>query len=168
MQVISYSLVLAAASTLVDGNPTIARRQMYEGMPGMGSPFGAYEGQGLVPGSGFPQVGMSAYGYGLPELGLSQFVNHDANILAGAGEGEISGHDLKNMDKNMYGYDKYKADGEEKKPDPAYPGCFHGEECDEGGRSGNGHHHCYHDSAAPAGYTTRYAVVMAVAVAALV
>ncbi|KAJ2749342.1 hypothetical protein IWQ56_007250, partial [Coemansia nantahalensis] len=114
------------------------RRQVYAGVPGvdgMGaqyrSPFSAFMNQGLVPGQGFPQVGMSAYGYGLPGLGLDQFLSPDAQILAGVGEGAISGHDLNNIDNRVNGYDQFKdTEGARSKPDPAYPGCFKSEDCD--------------------------------------
>ncbi|KAJ2082708.1 hypothetical protein H4R24_001376 [Coemansia sp. RSA 988] len=143
------------------------KRQMPGGMPGIdgmnkqdSSPYAAFWNQGIVPGQGFPQVGMSAYGYGLPELGLGRYLDSDALILAGAGEGEINKHDLKNLDKQKYGYDQFKDNkGRGSKPDPAYPGCFNNENCNNNGNS-VGHvddsyndrpdktYHYYHDSAA--------------------
>ncbi|KAJ2632470.1 hypothetical protein H4R22_001242 [Coemansia sp. RSA 1290] len=45
-----------------------------------------------------PMSSMSSYGYALPGMGLQQFANPDAMILNGAGKGQISHHDLKNMD----------------------------------------------------------------------
>ncbi|KAJ2691677.1 hypothetical protein H4R19_006312, partial [Coemansia spiralis] len=119
MHVPAALIAIAAASISAAGAqrapPGMLRRQIYDGTPGvdgMGgqyrSPFAAFWNQGLVPGQGFPQVGMSAYGYGLPGLGLGQFVSPDAQILAGAGEGEISGHDLDNIDNRVNGYDRLK------------------------------------------------------------
>ncbi|KAJ1989218.1 hypothetical protein GGI26_005198 [Coemansia sp. RSA 1358] len=115
------------------------KRQMYGGVPGVegmnerySNPFAAFINQGLVPGQGFPQMGMSAYGYGLPGLGLSRFLNPDAVILEGAGKGEISDKDLDNLDNKVYGYDRFKADsnkGADREGDPAYPGCLPNEDC---------------------------------------
>ncbi|KAJ1836012.1 hypothetical protein IWW55_004679 [Coemansia sp. RSA 2706] len=136
---------------------------MYDGLPsveGMDAryqnPFAAFWNQGLVPGQGFPQVGMSAYGYGLPGFGLRRFLNPDALILAGAGEGEINEHDLSHMDDQVYGYNRFKdnENQDESRPDPAYPGCFKGEECndnqaidDDGSDDGSRHHyHHYHNA----------------------
>ncbi|KAJ2121358.1 hypothetical protein IW147_004321 [Coemansia sp. RSA 720] len=96
------------------------------------NPFAAFWTQGIVPGQGFPQVGMSAYGYGLPGYGLQRFLSPDAQILAGVGEGEISGHDLKHMDDKVNGYDRFKDTG-----DPAYPGCFKSENCGSNGNVDN-------------------------------
>ncbi|KAJ2378177.1 hypothetical protein H4S02_007442 [Coemansia sp. RSA 2611] len=105
---IKYEAVEASKPTHAD------KRQVYGGLPsveGMDAryqnPFVAFWNQGLVPGQGFPQVGMSAYGYGLPGLGLRRFLSPDALILAGAGEGEINGHDLNHMDDQVYGYDRF-------------------------------------------------------------
>ncbi|KAJ2192002.1 hypothetical protein IW145_006785, partial [Coemansia sp. RSA 521] len=100
------------------------------------NPFAAFWSQGIVPGQGFPQVGMSAYGYGLPGYGLQQFLNPDAQILAGAGEGEISNHDLKHMDDKVNGYDRFKDKG-----DPAYPGCFKSENCGSNEHDEYNHQH---------------------------
>lgn len=128
------------------------------------NPFAAFWQQGLVPGEGFPQIGMSAYGYGLPGLGLSPFLTPDALILAGVGKGEISEDDLKHAEEEMYNFDWLK--GNDKKhgqyhhnkdggyddtedydgngPDPDYPGCFKGEDCDQVGDDADDHHNNYH------------------------
>ncbi|KAJ2610893.1 hypothetical protein H4S08_003418 [Coemansia sp. RSA 1365] len=158
-----------ATSTNIDTPIAEVKRQMPGNMPGFDSmnrhdrsPFAAFWNQGLVPGQGFPQVGMSAYGYGLPELGLNGVLSSDALILAGAGQGKINNHDLEKLDNQIYNYDQFK-DNEShgNKPDPTYPGCFKSEDCDANGNAvghvddgNNGrpdstyHHHHYHDSAA--------------------
>ncbi|KAJ2829923.1 hypothetical protein IWW50_000569 [Coemansia erecta] len=160
-----FGLTIVAAASVVAGSPdskvTVEKRQGYNGMPaveGMDAryqnPFAAFWNQGVVPGQGFAQVGMSAYGYGLPGLGLQRFLNPDALILAGAGEGEISGNDLNHMDNQAYGYGRFKDnDGQKNKGDPAYPGCFKSENCDPNGNAVGvdddgyeGHrHHYYHN-----------------------
>ncbi|KAI8319494.1 hypothetical protein GQ54DRAFT_313531, partial [Martensiomyces pterosporus] len=96
------------------------------------SPFNAFWNEGLVPGQGFPQIGMSAYGYGLPGLGLTPFLAPDAAILAGAGEGEISEKDLDHLDEEQYGLD--------------YLQGHKNNDCgdDEDDRGANHHHHYYH------------------------
>ncbi|PIA13254.1 hypothetical protein COEREDRAFT_11606 [Coemansia reversa NRRL 1564] len=157
-----------ATSTNIDTPMAEVKRQMPGNMPefdGMNgndrSPFAAFWNQGLVPGQGFPQVGMSAYGYGLPELGLNGVLGSDALILAGAGQGKINNHDLEKLDNHLYNYDQFK-DNESRgsKPDPTYPGCFKSEDCDtngnavghvdngNNGRPDSTYHHYYHDSAA--------------------
>ncbi|KAJ2700566.1 hypothetical protein FB645_004962 [Coemansia sp. IMI 203386] len=124
------------------------------GLPGVegmntrySSPFAAFWNQGLVPGQGFPQIGMSSYGYGLPGLGLTQFINPDAQILKGVGEGEITENDLKNLENNVNGYDRFKEpsyNNVHQQPDPAFPGHFKNEdyndEDDNGGHDGRYHH----------------------------
>ncbi|KAJ2776793.1 hypothetical protein H4R18_005475 [Coemansia javaensis] len=164
VQVAVALLALAAAGAGANrAGPPVHRRQMYDGpagVEGMGeryrSPFAAFWNQGLVPGQGFPQVGMSAYGYGLPGLGLGQFVSPDAQILAGAGSGEISSHDLDRLDDKINGYDRFK-EGTHRAPDPAYPGCFKSEDCDHG----------YHHAAAPRASHSHAALVGAIAAALL-
>ncbi|KAJ2800324.1 hypothetical protein H4R20_004107 [Coemansia guatemalensis] len=167
-------LTIASVSTTVAGTNIGApmaevKRQIPGGMAGIDgmnehdrSPFAAFWNQGLVPGQGFPQVGMSAYGYGLPGLGLGRYLDPDALILAGAGEGEINNQDLDNLDNEIYGYDRFKDnEGRGSRPDPAYPGCFKSENCNENGNAvghvdnnyndrpdSTYHHHHYHDSAA--------------------
>ncbi|KAJ2556436.1 hypothetical protein EV175_002007 [Coemansia sp. RSA 1933] len=140
------------------GKSQVAKRQMYGsggGIPsveGMGehdaNPFVAFWNQGLVPGQGFPQIGMSAYGYGLPGLGLSGFLTPDAVILEGAGHGEINDKDLNNIDDRIYGFDRFKADkhsggGHGEEGDPAYPGCFANEDCDDNKERRYHHHEHY-------------------------
>ncbi|KAJ2759866.1 hypothetical protein H4S06_002019 [Coemansia sp. BCRC 34490] len=96
------------------------------------SPFAAFWNQGLVPGQGFPQVGMSAYGYALPGLGLNGFLSPDALILARAGQGDVTNKDLDRIDDSVYGgsFDRPKdSDAAHAHPDPAYPGCFASERC---------------------------------------
>ncbi|KAJ1719726.1 hypothetical protein LPJ53_005561 [Coemansia erecta] len=143
-----------------DDSAVLAKRQYYggEALPGVegmnaryASPFAAFINQGLIPGQGFPQVGMSAYGFGLPGYGLTQFLNPDAQILRGAGEGEITEHDLQNLDNRVNGYDRFK-DPEDvhRKPDPAFPGHFANEDCDddyedEHGKPAEHYHHRHHD-----------------------
>ncbi|KAJ1730212.1 hypothetical protein LPJ61_003137 [Coemansia biformis] len=147
---------------------------MYDEMPGvegMGaryrSPFAAFWNQGLAPGQGFPQVGMSAYGYALPGFGLGQFVSPDAQILAGAGEGVINEHDLDNIDSRVNGYDRFKDSGSGRsRPDPAYPGCFKGESCgDNDDGPSYEHRHRYHDSGAGSSSGSRRATLLWAAVA---
>ncbi|KAJ2659189.1 hypothetical protein IWW48_003625 [Coemansia sp. RSA 1200] len=117
------------------------KRQMIGGgsrgipaVEGMGdresSPFAAFWNQGLVPGQGFPQVGMSAYGYALPGLGLNGFLSPDALILARAGQGDVTSKDLDRIDDSVYGFDRSKdSAAAHAQPDPAYPGCFASERC---------------------------------------
>ncbi|KAJ1662091.1 hypothetical protein IW140_006264 [Coemansia sp. RSA 1813] len=132
----------------------VAKRQMYGGLPSVegmdehdANPFAAFWNQGLVPGQGFPQIGMSAYGYGLPGLGLSGFLSPDTLILEGAGHGEISNKDLDNMDDKIYGFDRFKTDKNNnggRPQDPEYPGCFPNEDCDDADEH-RYHHHNHHD-----------------------
>ncbi|KAJ2732193.1 hypothetical protein IW152_003976 [Coemansia sp. BCRC 34962] len=74
---------------------------------------------------------MSAYGYGLPGLGLTQFLSPDAAILEGVGKGEISKNDLNNIDRKEYGLDRFKAEAGNGCPDPTYPGRFKSEDDDD-------------------------------------
>ncbi|KAJ2741891.1 hypothetical protein GGI20_004866 [Coemansia sp. BCRC 34301] len=168
MQLVTIIPALAAVFSLVGGMcspggcraPPLSKRQMPPN-GGMGSrynsPFAAFWNQGIVPGQGFPQVGMSAYGYGLPGLGLSQFLNPDAVILEGAGKGEINGHDLDNIDRLNYGFDRLKADANNNGsgPDPTYPGRFKSEDyndnsndddAEEPHRHNHYHHHGFDNS----------------------
>ncbi|KAJ2453333.1 hypothetical protein EV183_002288 [Coemansia sp. RSA 2336] len=69
------------------------------------------------------QQRMSSYGYALPGMGMQQFVNPDAMILNGVGEGQINHHDLKNMDDKVY-------EGLKETSDPSFPGCFKNEQCE--------------------------------------
>ncbi|KAJ2523298.1 hypothetical protein GGI11_000195 [Coemansia sp. RSA 2049] len=133
----------AAATRAGDHRAPTRRRQLIGGggsrgiaaVEGMGdresSPFAAFWNQGLVPGQGFPQVGMSAYGYALPGLGLNGFLSPDALILARAGQGDVTNKDLDRIDDSVYGgFDRPRdSDGAHAQPDPAYPGCFASERC---------------------------------------
>ncbi|KAJ2258754.1 hypothetical protein GGI13_000481 [Coemansia sp. RSA 455] len=162
MKLIAIFPVIAAVIGLARGicapgtclpPPSLSRRQMPPN-GGMGSrynsPFAAYWNQGIVPGQGFPQVGMSAYGYGLPGLGLTQFLNPDVAILEGAGKGEINEHDLDYIDRQQYGLDRFKEGNNG--PDPAYPGKFKNEDNDDSDDSApqrhNHHHRHEYDSSA--------------------
>ncbi|KAJ2014436.1 hypothetical protein IWW57_005870 [Coemansia sp. S610] len=131
--------------------PVLSRRQLPPN-GGMGSrynsPFAAFWNQGIVPGQGFPQVGMSAYGYGLPGLGLTQFLSPDAAILEGVGKGEISEHDLNNIDRQEYGLDRLKGEVGNGSPDPTYPGKFKSEDNDYVPQRHGRHRHEYDDSSA--------------------
>ncbi|KAJ2469019.1 hypothetical protein EV174_006253, partial [Coemansia sp. RSA 2320] len=143
MQLIAILPAVAAAACLTGTcgqQQGMSRRQLLNGMGDMGnrhnSPFAAFWNQGIVPGQGFPQIGMSAYGYGLPGLGLSQYLTPDALILAGVGNGEITEHDLNNLDRQAYGFDRFKNAAAAAAapvgggPDPTYPGRFKSEDCD--------------------------------------
>ncbi|KAJ2444838.1 hypothetical protein GGF42_006184 [Coemansia sp. RSA 2424] len=89
---------------------------------------------------------MSAYGYGLPGLGLTQFLSPDAVILEGAGKGEINEHDLDNIDRQEYGLDRFKAGSSNNNggPDPAYPGRFKSEDNDNDDDAAPQRHNHYH------------------------
>ncbi|KAJ2851284.1 hypothetical protein J3B02_003577 [Coemansia erecta] len=134
-----------ALSNGLDLSAGLSKRQYYGGMEGglpgvegmntrYASPFAAFWNQGLVPGQGLPQIGMSAYGYGLPGLGLAQFLNPDVQILKGVGEGEITENDVKHLENNVNGYDRFKEpsnDNVHQRPDPAFPGHFKNEDDDD-------------------------------------
>ncbi|KAJ2751748.1 hypothetical protein GGI19_004289 [Coemansia pectinata] len=148
--------------------PSLGRRQLPPPNGGMGSrynsPFAAFWNQGIVPGQGFPQVGMSAYGYGLPGLGLTQFLNPDVAILEGAGKGEINEHDLDNIDRQQYGLDRFKEGNNG--PDPAYPGKFKNEDNDDNDdnmpqRHNHHHRHEYDSSAVHTGNALQLATLAA-------
>ncbi|KAJ1802573.1 hypothetical protein LPJ75_006147, partial [Coemansia sp. RSA 2598] len=145
----AYIVVLAgicsgpagALGNTQEASPVVLGKRQYfggveGGLPGVegmnarySSPFAAFWNQGLVPGQGFPQIGMSAYGYGLPGLGLAQFLNPDVQILRGVGEGEITEDDLKHLDNSVNGYDRFKEHSGDvyRQPDPAFPGHFKNE-----------------------------------------
>ncbi|KAJ1800286.1 hypothetical protein LPJ59_001209 [Coemansia sp. RSA 2399] len=156
----------------------VAKRQMYGagGLPsveGMGerdpSPFAAFWNQGLVPGQGFPQIGMSAYGYGLPGLGLSGYLTPDSVILEGAGHGEINDKDLDNMDDKIYGFDRFKTDKHNgaRGGDPAYPGCFANEDCDDTKERRNHHHEYDHYHGAGSSVHAQLSLITAIVAAAM-
>ncbi|KAJ1926304.1 hypothetical protein FBU59_007327 [Linderina macrospora] len=122
---------------------------------GRNNPFQAYWYQGIVPGQGLPQIGMSAYGYGLPGLGLDDYLVPGAAILAGAGEGEIDDKDLDHLDEHIHGLDAIKGGGYEHDGhgDPDYPGHFKGEDgyddkYNDDDDVPHHHYHHYHHNAA--------------------
>ncbi|KAJ2833178.1 hypothetical protein GGI24_000943 [Coemansia furcata] len=169
MQLIAIIPALAAILGLARGTcapgacpPGLSRRQMPPN-GGMGSrynsPFAAFWNQGIVPGQGFPQVGMSAYGYGLPGLGLTQFLSPDAAILEGAGKGEINEHDLNNIDRQEYGLDRFKAN--DNGGDPAYPGRFKNEDNNDDDSVPQRHRH-RHDYDSGAEHTTLHLLTLTV------
>ncbi|KAI7821277.1 hypothetical protein BX661DRAFT_173393 [Kickxella alabastrina] len=148
---IAVAICLAQGSSLAAGeiithHGPMFRRQFYGGIGGsigggispmMGAnsgyanPFAAFWSQGIVPGQGFPQIGMSAYGYTLPGYGMSPYINPDANILNGVGKGQIKENDLNKIENKINGYDSFKAAASGKGPDPAYPGRFSNESNDD-------------------------------------
>ncbi|KAJ1934418.1 hypothetical protein EC988_008817 [Linderina pennispora] len=116
---------------------------------GRNNPFQAYWYQGIVPGQGLPQIGMSAYGYGLPGFGLEDYLAPGAAILAGAGEGEIDNKDLDRLDNQVHGLDAIKGEGygNTVHGDPDYPGHFKDEDRYDDRHDDDddgGHHHHYH------------------------
>ncbi|KAJ2718950.1 hypothetical protein GGI07_005497 [Coemansia sp. Benny D115] len=198
----AYTLLSAAAAALCcvsAGTSTVGKRQFYEGQfdggyggivpppppmeamgmganKGYGGPFASFWNQGMIPGQGFPQIGMSSYGYGLPGYGMSQYMSPDAQILAGVGEGSISKDDIKALEDKMNGYSQFKDSTQLQRnhPDPAFPGQFssemHGAGKNADSQSTSCDKHCEQSNSAPmrSGSALALAVAAAAVLAALV